>query len=311
MRFNMVEVTATLVKELRDKSGAGMMDCKKALNETNGNLEEAIDWLRTKGLAADEKKAGRTASEGLVSVVSIGNKGAILEVNSETDFVARNQEFQSFVRNITDLAIVAKDIESLKSTPYPDQDRSVEEQLTHLIATIGENMSVRRMSVLSVKSGIIATYMHNAVSDGLGKIGVTVAIESAASVDDLRTIGKNLAMHIAAAAPQALSRSDLKPEIVERERQILSDQARESGKPEEIIEKMVEGRIRKYYEEVCLLDQTYVVDGERKIKHVLETFSEEIGSPLNIAAFERFSLGEGIEKEKEDYASEVASLAGT
>jgi elongation factor Ts len=307
----MAEVTASLVKELRQKSGAGMMDCKKALKETDGNLEEAVDWLRTKGLASAAKKAGRIASEGLVGIASKGNSGAILEVNSETDFVARNDEFQTFVRNITALAVSAGDIDTLKATSYPGEDRNVEEQLTHMIATVGENMGLRRMSVLNVESGIIASYMHNVISSGLGKIGVLVALQSDGAADKLNALGKQLAMHIAAAAPQSISRDDLDQKIVERERQVLSDQARVSGKPEDIIEKMVEGRIRKFYEEVCLLDQTYVVDGESKISDVLEKAAKDLGSPVSIIGFDRFALGEGIEKEKEDYATEVAALAGT
>ena len=307
----MAEVTASLVKELRDKSGAGMMDCKKALKETDGNLEEAVDWLRTKGLASAAKKAGRVASEGLVGINSKGTSGAILEVNSETDFVARNDDFQAFVSNITGLAASAGDLDALKAMAYPGEDRNVEEQLTHMIAMVGENMGLRRMSVLNVDSGIIASYMHNAISSGLGKIGVLVALQSDGDADKLNALGKQLAMHIAAAAPQSVSRDDLDHEIIERERQVLSEQARDSGKPEKIIEKMVEGRIRKFYEEVCLLDQTYVVDGESKISDVLENAGKDIGSPVSIKAFDRFALGEGIEKEKEDYASEVAALAGT
>ena len=307
----MAEVTASLVKELREKSGAGMMDCKKALKETNGNLEEAVDWLRTKGLASAAKKAGRVASEGLVGIVSKGNSGAILEVNSETDFVARNDDFQAFVGTVTSLAASASDLNALKATSYPGVDRNVEEQLIHMIATVGENMGLRRMSVLNVESGIIASYMHNAISSGLGKIGVLVALQSNGDADKLNALGKQLAMHIAAAAPKSVSRDDLDQGIVERERQVLSDQARDSGKPEEIIEKMVEGRIRKFYEEVCLLDQTYVIDGESKISDVLEKAAQDLGNPVNITAFDRFALGEGIEKEKEDYASEVAALAGT
>jgi elongation factor Ts len=307
----MAEVTASLVKELRDKSGAGMMDCKKALKETDGNLEEAVDWLRTKGLASAAKKAGRVASEGLVGINSKGTSGAILEVNSETDFVARNDDFQAFVSNITGLAASAGDLDALKAMAYPGEDRNVEEQLTHMIAMVGENLSLRRMSVLNVDSGIIASYMHNAISSDLGKIGVLVALQSDGDADKLKVLGKQLAMHIAAAAPQSVSRDDLDHEIIERERQVLSEQARDSGKPEKIIEKMVEGRIRKFYEEVCLLDQTYVVDGESKISDVLENAAKDIGSPVSIKAFDRFALGEGIEKEKEDYASEVAALAGT
>ncbi len=305
----MAEITASLVKELRQTSGAGMMDCKKALNETDGNLEEAVDWLRTKGFATAAKKAGRVASEGLVGIASEGTTGTVVEVNSETDFVARNDDFQAFVTNVTGLAAGAGDIDALKAVAYPGEEHTVEEQLTHMIATVGENMGLRRMEVLSVNSGVIASYMHNAISGGLGKIGVLVALQSDADADKLNGLGKQLAMHVAAAAPQSVSRDDLDQESVERERQVLSDQARESGKPEEIIEKMVEGRIRKFYEEVCLMDQTYVVDGESKISKVLEDAGKELGSPVTITGFARFALGDGIEKE-EDYAGEVAALAG-
>jgi elongation factor Ts len=307
----MAEITANLVKELREKSGAGMMDCKKALTETEGNLEEAVDWLRTKGLASAAKKAGRVASEGLVGIATKGTSGAIIEVNSETDFVARNDDFQAFVSNITNLATSAADINTLKATAYPGEDRTVEEQLTHMIATVGENMALRRMSVLRVNNGTVTSYMHNAISSGIGKIGVLVALESNGDTEKLNALGRQLAMHIAAAAPQSVSSDDLDQQLLERERLILSDQARDTGKPEEIIEKMIEGRIRKFYEEVCLLEQTYVVDGESKIAEVLEKATKELGSTVSIAAFERFALGEGIEKEKEDYASEVAALAGT
>ena len=307
----MAEITATLVKELREKSGAGMMDCKKALKETNGSLEEAIDWLRTKGLASAAKKAGRVASEGLVGIAIKGTTGALIEVNSETDFVARNDDFKAFVSNISDLASDAGDLDTLRATAYPGEDRSVEEQLTHMIATVGENMALRRMSVLSIDRGIIASYMHNAVSDSMGKIGVLVALQSEGDIEKLNALGKQLAMHIAAAAPQSLSSDDLDKEVVERERQILIDQARDSGKPEEIIEKMVEGRVRKFYEEVCLLEQTFVVDGESKISAVIEKAAQDLGCSVCISAFNRFALGEGIEKAKEDYASEVAALAGT
>ena len=307
----MAEITASLVKELREKSGAGMMDCKKALMETEGNLDESIDWLRTKGLASAAKKASRVASEGLVGVVTKGTSGAMLEVNSETDFVARNNDFKAFVSNITNLAITARDLETLRGTAYPEEDRNVEEQLTHMIATVGENIALRRMSVLSVGSGIIASYVHNAISSGIGKIGVLIALESDGDKDKLTDLGKQLAMHVAAAAPQSISSDDLDKELLERERQILVEQARDTGKPKEIIEKMVEGRIRKFYEEVCLLEQTYVVDGESKISEVLIQAAHDIGATVKIIAFDRFVLGEGIKKEKEDYASEVATLAST
>jgi elongation factor Ts len=306
----MAEITASLVKELRELSGAGMMDCKKALSETDGVLEDAVDWLRTKGLAAAAKKSGRVASEGLVGIVTSTNTGAIIEVNSETDFVARNDDFQAFVSNVAGLSASAGDLDALKAVAYPGEDRSVEEQLTHMIATIGENMGLRRMSTLSVDNGVVGSYVHNAIAAGLGKIGVLVALQSDADADKLLGLGKQLAMHIAAAVPLSVSRDDLDPAAVERERQVLSDQARESGKPEEIIEKMVEGRIRKFFEDVCLLDQVYVVDGESRVSKVLEDAGKEMGSPVTITGFVRFALGEGIEKEEEDYAGEVAALAG-
>ena len=306
----MAEITASLVKDLREISGAGMMDCKKALSETDGVLEQAVDWLRTKGLAAAAKKAGRVASEGLVGIVAEGTTGAVVEVNSETDFVARNDDFQAFVSNVAGLAGDAGDIDTLKAASYPGEDRTVEEQMTHMIATIGENMGLRRMSIQSVDSGVVASYVHNAISAGLGKIGVLVALQSDADADKLSALGKQLAMHIAAAAPLSVSQDDLDPSAVERERQVLSDQARESGKPEEIIEKMVEGRIRKFFEDVCLLDQVYVVDGETRVSKVLEDAGKELGSAVTITGFTRFALGEGIEKEEEDYAGEVAALAG-
>ncbi|NQU56105.1 MAG: elongation factor Ts [Rhodospirillales bacterium] len=305
----MAEITASLVKELREISGAGMMDCKKALSETGGDLEQSVDWLRTKGLAAAAKKSGRVASEGLVAIAADGTTGAIVEVNSETDFVARNDDFQAFVSNVTGLAAAAGDLDTLKAAPYPGGG-TVEEQLTHMIATVGENMGLRRMSVLSVDNGVVSSYVHNAISAGLGKIGVLVALQSDGDADKLSGLGKQLAMHVAAAAPLSVSQDDLDQETVERERQVLSDQARESGKPEEIIEKMVEGRIRKFFEDVCLLDQVYVVDGESRVSKVLEDAGKELGSPVTITGFVRFALGEGIEKEQEDYAGEVASLAG-
>jgi len=308
--MKMAEITASLVKELREQSGAGMMDCKKALSETDGNLEEAVDWLRTKGLAAAAKKAGRVASEGLVGMAVDGTVGAVVEVNAETDFVARNDDFQGFVSTVANLSLTNGDIDSLKTASYPDNDRTVEEQLTHMIATIGENMNLRRVTTLGVEKGVVASYMHNAMSAGLGKIGVLVALESEGDTAALEGLGKQLAMHVAAANPQSISRDDLDAGLVERERQVLIEQARESGKPEEIIEKMVEGRLRKYYEEVCLLDQTFVVDGESKLSKVLEAASKDAGSPITVKGFVRFSLGEGIEKKEEDFAQEVAAAAG-
>jgi len=306
----MAEVTASLVKELREKSGAGMMDCKKALSENDGSIEEAIDWLRTKGLAAAAKKSGRIASEGLVGIAMEGNTGAVVEVNSETDFVARNVEFQGFVSTVANLALNNGDMDSLNAAAYPDGGTTVEAKLTGLISTIGENMNIRRVSTVSVETGAVTSYVHNALVTGLGKIGVLVALESAGDVAKLNELGKQLAMHIAATNPQSISRDDLDPEAVNRERQILSDQARESGKPEEIIEKMVEGRIRKFYEEVCLLDQVYVIDGESRVSQAIEAVAKDLGTPVTLKAFVRFALGEGIEKKEEDFAAEVAAVSG-
>lgn len=298
-------ITAALVKELRETSGAGMMDCKKALTETNGNLEEAQDWLRTKGLAAAAKKASRVASEGLVAIAVKGNKGAVVEVNAETDFVSRNDTFQSFVNNVAQVALeIGDDLEAVKAAAYPGEDRTVEEQLTHLIATIGENMNLRRIEVLTVENGVVASYMHNALTGSLGKIGVLVGLEGEGA--DLEATGKQIAMHIAATKPQSIGRDDLDPEVVEKERKVLVDQAIESGKPEEIAKKMVEGRIRKFYEEVCLLEQTFVIDGESKVADVVA----KAGDGVKLSAFSMFALGDGIEKEEEDYAAEVAKMAG-
>lgn len=307
----MAEITAALVKELRTKTGAGMMDCKKALNETDGDLEAAVDWLRKKGLSSAAKKSGRVAAEGLIGVAIDGTSGAILEVNSETDFVARNDTFQDFVSEASRLALKAGgDIEALKAVPYPGTDRTVEEQVTHLIATIGENMSVRRSAVLTVPEGYIGFYVHNAVAEGLGKIGVLVALESAAGEDVLEPLAKHIAMHVAATSPQSLSVADLDPELIEREKAVLSEQARASGKPENIIEKMIEGRIRKYYEEVVLLQQLSVVDGENRIEQVVAEAAKEAGQPILLKAFIRYALGEGVERKESDFAAEVKAAVG-
>ena len=306
----MVEVTAVLVKELRDKTGAGMMDCKKALVESDGNLEAAGDWLRTKGLAAAAKKSGRVASEGLIGMAIEGNTGALVEINAETDFVARNEAFQEFVSTTATLALQSGGgLDALKTQAYPGTERTVEEELTHQIATIGENMSLRRVSVLNVEKGAIGSYIHNAVAPSLGKIGVLVALESEADAEALAGLGKQIAMHVAAAKPLSVSQDTLDPEEVEKERNFLAEQARESGKPEEIIEKMLEGRMRKFFEEVCLLDQTFVVDGEYKVENVLETAATDTGNPISVADFCLFVLGEGIEKKEEDFAAEVAAVA--
>ncbi len=308
----MAEITATLVKDLREKTGAGMMDCKKALTETNGDIEAAIDWLRKKGLSAAAKKAGRVAAEGLVTVAASGTKAIALEVNAETDFVARNDKFQAFVLEAGKVALSsgAADIEALKGKDYPGTGRAVEGELTQLIATIGENMNLRRVAQLAVSQGIIASYVHNAVAPNLGKIGVLVALESSADAGKLIELGKQIAMHVAAARPEALSIADVDAKALEREKNILADQARASGKPEAIIEKMVEGRLRKYYEEVVLLEQVYVVDGESKIKDVVENATKTLGAPVKLSGFVRYQLGEGIEKNEGDFAAEVAKMAG-
>ena len=302
-----MSVTAALVKELREKSGAGMMDCKKALAETDGDMEAAIDWLRTKGLATAAKKSGRVASEGLVAFSVDGTTGAVVELNAETDFVARNTEFQEFASTLASLSLSADDIDGLSGLDYPDTGRNVAEELTHKIATIGENMSLRRMAKLSVNSGAIVSYMHNATAPGLGRIGVLVALESTADAGVLEGLGKQIAMHIAATSPASLSIEDLDEEAVAREREVLIEQAKASGKPQEIAEKMVQGRMKKYYQEVVLLEQTSVIDGETRIADVVANTGKEAGADIALTAFVRFNLGEGIEKEETDFAAEVAA----
>ncbi|MCR9213654.1 MAG: translation elongation factor Ts [Proteobacteria bacterium] len=304
----MAAITAALVKELRIKSGAGMMDCKKALTETDGDIDAAIDWLRTKGLATAAKKSGRVAAEGLVAVVADGNSGAVVEVNAETDFVGRNEDFQNLVSGIAAVAMdKGDDLETIKSTPFPGGSDTVEETLTKAIATIGENMNLRRAEKLSVDQGVVASYMHNAVTSGLGKIGILVALKSEGDAAALSALGKQIAMHVAATSPQSISVADLDPAAIDRERAVLSQQARESGKPEEIIEKMVEGRLSKFYKEVVLLEQTFVVDGENSVKKAIELVAKEIGSPIEVVGMSRYAVGEGIEKEETDFAAEVAA----
>lgn len=304
----MVAVTAAMVKELRGKTGAGMMDCKKALGETGGDIEAAVDWLRTKGLAAAAKKAGRVAAEGVVALAANGTSGALVEVNSETDFVSRNESFQQFASALAGMALEhGDDLEALKARPYPGEDRNVAEQLTHNIATIGENMSLRRAARLRVGQGLVASYVHNAVAPGLGKIGVLVALESGAGREALEPLGKQLAMHIAAAAPSSVAEADLDPALVEREKSVLVEQARASGRPDDIVEKMVVGRLRKFREEVVLMEQTFVVDNETKVSKVVENAARDAGAPIEVAGFRRFVLGEGIEREQKDFAAEVAA----
>jgi len=306
----MAEITAALVKELREITSAGMMDCKKALNENDADIESSVDWLRSQGLAAAAKKSGRAASEGLVGVMTSGSKGAIIELNSETDFVARNGAFQEFAENICKTALDGDgDVETLKKTDYVDGD-TINEQLTHKIATIGENMNLRRSSILEVQDGVVVSYMHNTIKVGLGKIGVLVALESSGDETELNALGKQIAMHIAAANPLALCRENVNQSDLEREKVILMEQARDSGKSEEIIEKMVEGRLRKYYSEICLLEQSFVVDPDITVQKAVEMVAIKIGVPIKIADFIRFSLGDGVEKEEEDFAAEVAAVAG-
>ncbi len=301
----MAEITAALVKDLREKTGAGMMDCKKALTETGGDIEPAVDWLRKKGLAAAAKKSGRVAAEGLIGVASAPQVAAMVEVNAETDFVARNDGFQGFVEAVAKLALsVGEDLDALKAAALPGSGRSVAEEMTHLIATIGENMSLRRARVLKVPSGVVATYVHAALRPGLGKIGVLAAIEAPSESDALELLGRQVGMHVAATRPSALDVEGVDPAALERERAVLVEQARASGKPDAIIEKMVDGRVRKYYEEVVLLEQVWVHDGESRVRAVVK----KAGGSL--VGFDRFQLGEGIEKDGGDFAAEVAAAAG-
>ncbi|MBL6598974.1 MAG: elongation factor Ts, partial [Alphaproteobacteria bacterium] len=298
----MAAITAQMVKTLREKTGAGMMDCKKALGETEGDIEAAVDWLRKKGLSAAAKKAGRVAAEGVVAVATGNGSGALVEVNSETDFVSRNGDFQSFAGTLASMALeTGEDLDALKSKPYPGTDRSVEEQLTHNIATIGENMSIRRAIRLDVEGGVVVPYIHNAVASGIGKIGVLVGLKSTADAATLEALGKQLAMHVAATAPKSLSVEDLDPTEVEREKSILVDQAKASGRPPEIIEKMVTGRLQKFYQEVVLLEQTFVIDNESKVAKVIENAAKDAGTPIEMVGFKRFNLGEGIEREEADF----------
>ncbi|MEM7302487.1 MAG: translation elongation factor Ts [Pseudomonadota bacterium] len=300
-------ITASMVKELRDKTGAGMMDCKTALNENDGDMEAAIDWLRKKGIAKADKKSGRTAAEGLVGIATDGNRAAVVEVNSETDFVARNEGFQALVTGVaktslgtdgsTD-AILAADLDG----------KPVSDAITDAIATIGENMSLRRAAVMEVGSGVVASYIHNAATDSLGKIGVLVALESEGDAGALAEIGRQVAMHVAATNPLAATKDEVDASVVEREKAIFADSARQSGKPENIIEKMVEGRLRKFFEENVLLSQTFVIDGENTVEQALKNAEGKAGSPIALKGFVRFQLGEGIEKEEDDFAAEVAAM---
>jgi elongation factor Ts len=303
-------MSAALIKTLRERTGAGMMDCKKALDEAGGDTEKAIDWLRKKGLSSAAKKSDRIAAEGLVAIATAGNKGAMIELNAETDFVARNDQFQQLVTCVATKALDgANSVQALLDTKL-ESGKNVKESITDAIATIGENMNLRRNITLDVSQGVVASYIHNAIKPGLGKIGVLVALESTASAEALTTLGKQIAMHVAAAHPESLNRDSVDQEKLERERTVLRDQALASGKPEQVVEKMIEGRIRKYYQEIVLLDQLFVIDGKTKISEVVEEAAKEAGTPITIKAFERFALGEGIEKKEDDFAAEVAKVAG-
>jgi elongation factor Ts len=305
-----MSISAAQVKELRELTGAGMMDCKAALAETNGDMEAAVDWLRKKGISKADKKAGRTAAEGLIGIDSGLREAVLVEVNSETDFVARNEAFQEIVRNVAKVALAFDgDAEKVTAANYPGSDKSVAETIKDAVGTIGENLHFRRSAKLSVGQGAVATYIHNAVADSLGKLGVLVAVETSGKEEAAHAIARQIAMHVAATSPLALTPEELDPAVVERERSIFSEQARQSGKPEAIIEKMVEGRLRKFYEEVVLLKQAFVLNPDVTVEKALMDAEKEIGAPAKITAFLRFALGEGIEKEKSDFAAEVAAAA--
>ncbi len=308
----MAEITATMVKDLREKTGAGMMDCKAALAETKGDVEAAVDWLRKKGLSKAAKKAGRTAAEGLIGVSAKGGAGAVVEVNSETDFVARNEQFQGMVSKVAELALGAGgDVAKLGKTAYPGTGHDVEGQVKNLVATIGENMSLRRTASLSVSPGVVASYVHNQIVPGLGKIGVLVALKSSGNAEKLAALGRQLAMHVAGTPvpPVAMKADEVDSALVEREKSIFADQARASGKPENIIAKMVEGRMRKFYEEILLPQQPFVLDPDKTVDAVVKAAEKDVGAPVSLEGFVRFALGEGIQKEETDFAAEVAAAA--
>lgn len=299
-------ITAAMVKELRDKTSAGMMDCKKALNETNGDMEAAVDWLRTKGIAKADKKASRVAAEGLIGAASSGTKGVVVEVNSETDFVARNEIFQATVAKIAKRGLDFDSSEALAAAELED-GKSVTEYLTELVGKIGENMTFRRMDALSVSEGVVASYIHNAVADEMGKIGVLVALQSSGDTAALEALGKKIAMHVAATSPLANTVADLDPSIVAKEREMLKAEALDSGKPESIVDKMVEGRMQKFFKESVLATQIFVMDGERTIEKVLEDEGKALGADITLTGFVRMAVGEGIEKKEENFAEEVAA----
>ncbi len=305
-------VTVAQVKELRELTGAGMMDCKQALQANDGDIEASIDWLRSKGLAKAAKKSGRVAAEGLIGVATDGMVGAVVEVNSETDFVARNEEFQQLVRSVADLALTkGDDAETLNAAAFPGYEGSVAEKITSAVARIGENLGLRRSAQLRVNEGTVSSYIHNAAADGLGRMGILVALESTGDKDVLSALGKQIAMHVAAINPLAVSSDELDPAVVARERAVFTEQANDSGKPAAIVEKMVEGRIRKFFAEVCLLEQVFVIDGESKVGDAIKAAEADAGAPIKLTGFVRFALGDGIEKEESDFAAEVAAAAGT
>ena len=306
-----MNLSASMVKELREKTGAGMMDCKKALIETKCNIDNAIDWLRKHGLSAVAKKSSRIAAEGLIGITIKDTKGGMIEINSETDFVARNDLFQSFVKTCSDLVLTSKsDIDALKNLPFSNTDRTVDQELKNNIATIGENMNIRRIEYLEVSKGVLVSYLHNKVTEDLGKLGVIVAIESNANKDQLSQVGKQIAMHIAATSPKSLNIDDLDTDLVDREKKILIDQAVSSGKPKDIAEKIVQGRMKKFFQDVVLNEQISVIDGETKIKDIIKNLSNQLGTQVLLKDFKIFKLGEGIEVAENDFAAEVAATAG-
>ncbi|KPF60861.1 MAG: translation elongation factor Ts [Alphaproteobacteria bacterium] len=306
----MAEITAALVKELREKSGAGMMDCKKALTENNGDIEAAIDWLRAKGIAKADKKSGRTAAEGLIGINGAGTSAVVVEVNSETDFVARNDAFQDLVRGVASVAIGTDgSVEAIGAATYPASGKTVTDTIKDAIAHIGENMTLRRAVKLSVEDGVVATYIHNAASEGLGKLGVLVALKSTGNKDVLAAIGRQVAMHIAATNPLAIRSEEVDAAVAERERNVFIEQSRASGKPDAIIEKMVEGRMRKFFEEVALLSQAFVINPELTVGDAIKAAEKDAGAPIEVTGMARLLLGEGIEKEESDFAAEVAAVA--
>jgi elongation factor Ts len=307
----MSAITAAMVKELRERTGAGMMDCKKALAETNGDVEAAADWLRKKGLAAASKKASRVAAEGLIGVATSGNKGACVEVNAETDFIARNDDFQAYVSAVAKIALdKGANFEALKTASFPGTSNTVESELTNLIATIGENMNLRRCELMEVKQGVVASYVHNQTADGLGRIGVLVGLESSGDPAKLHDLARQIAMHVAATSPQSSFIQELDQALVAKERAVHEDMAKASGKPAEFLDKMIEGRMRKYYEQVVLSEQEFVMSPDKRVKDIIEDLAKDLGTPIQLKGFIRFGLGEGIEKQETDFAAEVAAQLG-